>query len=108
MGNTGGKGRRCDPDSDIMTDMESCDFLGYLCDKHGFPKGGSLSKAKLTTLRLSLTEEKDEMQKKSKKKAKGEDMKGMMEMECCLKQWETECEHGERKQLQKKKRKEKQ
>lgn len=46
MGNVGGKGRRCDPDSDIMTDMKkryedkSCVFLNYWYDKHGFPEGG--------------------------------------------------------------------
>lgn len=62
-------------------------------------KGGSLSKAKLTALRQSLTEEKNKMQKK--KKVKGEDMQRVIEMEGCLKQWETECERRERKQVQK-------
>lgn len=39
------------------------------------------------------------MQKK--KKVKGEDMQHVIEMEGCLKQWETECERREKKQLQK-------
>ncbi|XP_036073289.1 uncharacterized protein LOC118600247 [Oryzias melastigma] len=87
-------------DSSLVTFMkakhgvECCEFLGYWCQKHGFPEGGSLSKCKLEKLRKNLTEERRMMNER--KRVKTKDFKRLDDMNECLKVWEAECEKRER------------